>query len=62
LTESEVTKVIFKDLKQFCWQKDAVEVEEDEEMEELDSDEWEEFEDEPIPVTGNFNLLLCVYT
>ncbi len=48
--------------KQFCWQKDAVEVEEDEEMEELDSDEWEEFEDEPIPVTGNFNLLFCVYT
>jgi hypothetical protein len=37
-------------------------VEEDEEMEELDSDEWEEFEDEPIPVTGNFNLLLCVST
>jgi hypothetical protein len=29
-------------------------MEEEEEMEEVDSDEWEEYEDEPIPVTGKF--------
>ncbi len=29
----------------------------EEEMEEVDSDEWEEYEDEPIPVTGKCSLI-----
>ena len=39
-------------------------VEEEEEMEEVDSDEWEEYEDDPIPVTGHvtcFQNILSVF-
>ena len=35
---------------------------EDEEMEEVDSDEWEEFEDDPIPTTGRFFLYTTTTT
>jgi hypothetical protein len=31
-------------------------VAEDEEMEEVDSDEWDEFEEEPVPSTGNQHI------
>ncbi len=37
--------------------KDGMEEGDEVEMEEVDSDEWEEYEDEPIPVTGKFFLL-----
>jgi hypothetical protein len=35
-------------------------MEEEEEMEEVDSDEWEEYEDEPIPVTGKFTQIFLL--